>query len=579
MKTILLAILLAIAFLSCSSVYLSEKNSNDLTESSTDLIEIAPDFFVEASLADSYKTKKIHEVFQKLKAAKGDHRSHKPVLHLVRTTGKGIAVAYQLSGVIKLEEQGFDLCEEFGDDAENALAILLAHELVHIYEKHNWENLFAWEYSHTSLKNAVSNEKKKDEVQADYLGGVLAYQAGYEVYGIMPRFLDKVYKTYGLKDEEMANYPELKERKLMAVEGADKFGHFINYFEMANLLAVEEVYDDALVYYGQVLQDFQSREVYNNVGVVLVQSALKHFSPKQNRFAYPVELDAVSRMGKGGRGAERDSMLRERQLRDAIFYFENAQHLDPAYPIARLNKACANALLGVSDPATSQLEWEDANVSAKRAIQLSQNKPEWKATLSDGQVMLGILSALNGDREGALQYFDKALELEENHTLALANKNVLGAGESPLANSAGLDESGETIDGLPFSAIDFNKKRLLLQHRESPTDSLVLARLDFSGKNSFVLVHESLKGSADPFKQAYHVFHITGPGYEGETEKGISLENGDHASITKKYGPPQQQYPLGNGSLLRYEFKNLELIFQLGTDGRLLRWCVYRRLG
>ena len=204
-------ILPLLTLLCCSFFYFPPNNNEEL-------VEIAPDFFVEASLVDSYKTKKIHEVFRRLKAAKGDNRSRKPELHLVETTGRGIAVAYQLSGVIKLEEKGFDLCESFGEDVDNALAILLAHELVHIYEKHSWENLFAWEYSHTSLKNAISNEQKKDEIQADYLGGVLAYQAGYKVFDVMPRFLDQVYENYRLKDENMTNYPGLEQRKLFAVE-------------------------------------------------------------------------------------------------------------------------------------------------------------------------------------------------------------------------------------------------------------------------------------------------------------------------------------------------------------------------
>ena len=217
------AIILSIAILSCSFLYLHESNNIFPPKP-------AADFYAEPPLADSYKAKVVQEVFQKLKAAKGDFRSRKPELHLVKTTGMGIAAAFPLSGVIKLEEKGYDLCTEFGADSLNALAILLGHELVHCYEKHNWENQFAWEYSHTSLKKAVSNELKKDEIQADYLGGVLAYQAGFQVFGIMDKFLDKVYATYRLTDENMSNYPGLEQRKLFAVESADKFRYFTNIF-------------------------------------------------------------------------------------------------------------------------------------------------------------------------------------------------------------------------------------------------------------------------------------------------------------------------------------------------------------
>ncbi len=565
MKTLLLSI----AILCSGFFFLHESNT---TASAKPL----PDFYVVPPLADSYKAEVVQEVFQKLKAAKGDFRSRKPVLHFVESTGMGIAAAFPLTGVIKLEEKGYDLCTEFGADSLNALAILLAHELIHCYEKHSWENLFAWEYSHTSMKNAVSNEQKKDEIQADYLGGVLAYQAGYKVFGIMDGFLDKVYSAYRLTDENMSNYPGLEQRKLFAVESEDKFRYFTDLFEMANLLTVKGEYDDALAYYDEVLQDFKSREVYNNIGVVSLQSALLHFSPKENKFAYPIELDVVSRMGKGGKGGI-DLDYRERKLLDAIFYFENAAHFDPAYPIAHLNKACANALLGVARPATSQLEWKDASVSAERAIQMSDGQPAWRNTLSDGYVMLGILSALNEDNEKAIQLFDKALAIESGHVLATANKSVLGVGENPFSSTGSLKASQETIDGTPFSEMDFGDSNVKFNLRKSPADSIVLWRKDLP--NSYVLAHESVKGDPSSAESTFHLFHLTEEGYEGETAKGISLKNGTYELISEKYGKPDKQFRLGNGTLLHYEYKNQELIFRLGPDGDLLGWCIYQQPG
>ncbi len=559
--------LLAVAILCSSFLYLHE-TSTTLSPKQTS------DFFAAPPLADSYKAKIAQEVFQKLKAAKGDFRSRKPELHLVESTGMGIAAAFPLTGVIKLEEKGYDLCTEFGADSLNALAILLAHELVHCYERHNWENLFAWEYSHTSMKNAVSNEQKKDEIQADYLGGILAYQAGFKVFGVMGEFLDKVYSTYRLTDENMSNYPGLEQRKLFAVESEDKFRYFSNLFEMANLLTVKGEYDDALAYYEEVLHDFNSREVYNNIGVVSLQSALQHFSPKQNKFAYPIELDVVSRMSRGGKGAI-DLEYRERKLLDALFYFENAKHFDPTYPIAHLNKACTNALLGIANPATSNLEWSDAKVSANRAIQMSAGKPEWKSTLSDGHVMLGILSALKEQNEEALQYFDKALAIDNNHVLAKANKSVLGAGNSPFSSTGNLQAGNETIDGTPFSEMDFGDSNVKFKLKKSLTDSIVLWRKELP--NSYVLAHESIKGDPSSAESTFHLFHLTEEGYEGETLEGISLKNGTYSVILEKYGQPHEQFRLGNGALLHYEYKNQELIFRLGPDGNLMQWCIYQQ--
>ena len=584
MKTILLSFLLLGCYSSFNSTEnnastaennsnTAEDNTNFTKNTTNDLVEIAPDFFVEESLVNSEKTKKIHEVFRRLKAAKGDNRSRKPELHLVETTGRGIAVAYQLSGVIKLEEKGFDLCASFGADADNALAILLAHELIHIYEKHSWENLFAWEYSHTSLKSAIKNEQKKDEIQADYLGGVLAYQAGYKVFGVMPQFLDKVYETYRLKDENMTDYPGLEERKLFAVESEDKFKYFINLFEMANLLTIKGEYDNALIYYDQVLRDFQSREMYNNIGVVSLQAALQHFNSKTNQFAYPIELDVVSRMDKAGKDGV-DLEYRERKLLDAIHYFANAIHLDPQYPIALLNKGCANALLGIARPAMSGLEWKDASVSAERAIIMSEGKPEWVSTLSDGHVLLGILAGLEKDTTEAVRLFDQALFINKNNLLAEANKSVLGFGTSPFASTGELGEMHEKIDNIAIEEMKFGDEQLQYSHGISESDSLFLWRKNYP--HSYVLVNQHNKMVAGEAKTFYYIFHQTEQGYSGETTKGISLKNGTYQSIKDKYGKPHGQFPLGNGTLLHYEYENQELIFQLGPDGRLLRWFIYK---
>ena len=567
MKTTLLALFMLAC---CSFIYLSENNSEDL-------VEIAPDFFVDKSLKGSPKIKMAYEVFRNLKVAKGDFRSRKPELHIVKSTGdRGIAVAYSLSGVVKMEIKGVEICESFGADAQNAFAVLLGHELVHIYEKHSWENLFAWEFGMTSLKNVISNERKKDEVQADYLGGVLAYMAGYKVFNMMPDFLDKVYKSYDLKDENMIHYPGLNQRKLFATETMAKFNHFTNIFEMANLLTTQKKYGHALAYYDEVLQEFKSREVYNNIGYVNVQEALTHFSPKENKFYYPLELDMVSRMSGGKGGNDLDLAYRERKLLDAIHYFNQAKYFDHSYPIAHLNMACANALLGVARPATSELEWMDATVSANRAINLSTGKEEWKNTLADGHVTLGIVAGLKNDQSSAKKEFKKALALEAGHLLAKANLSVFDGSENPLAARGSLQPSNEMIDGIEYDDIEFGANHLKFELRISDTDSVALWRQDFA--NSCLMVNESV--TIDPASPSdttyqYHEFHLTNDGYKGQTAKGVSLENGTYELIEEKYGKPHEVLRMGNGSILHYEYEDQKLIFHLGPNGKLLRWGIY----
>ncbi|MBK9015493.1 MAG: hypothetical protein IPM82_16300 [Saprospiraceae bacterium] len=283
------------------------------------------DFTADPTLADSYKAKVVMDVFNRLKNAKGDFRSRRPYLHFVKESGSGVAAAYPKSGLIILEEKGYDICASFGKDSLNALAVLLGHELVHCYEKHDWEGYFASELKGFGLDGDVKDNAKEDEIQADYLGGFLAYQAGFATFGIMPKFLDKVYEKYGLTDEKLSNYPKKEERKNIAEQSEVKLKNLLELFEMGNFLVALGEYDDALEYYHKVLEDFQSREIYNNLGVLSTLSAMKLFTPLQNKFSYPVELDIKSRLGSRG---GLDQELREEKLLEAIDFFEKARQLD-----------------------------------------------------------------------------------------------------------------------------------------------------------------------------------------------------------------------------------------------------------
>ena len=89
---------------------------------------------------------------------------------------------------VVLDEKAYDICVSFGKDSLNALAALLAHELIHYYEKHDWSRHFAM--NNENLETARQLERMgdglKQETEADNLGGFMAFSVGYNTYGIMP---------------------------------------------------------------------------------------------------------------------------------------------------------------------------------------------------------------------------------------------------------------------------------------------------------------------------------------------------------------------------------------------------------
>ncbi|MCU0347760.1 MAG: hypothetical protein MUC59_12540 [Saprospiraceae bacterium] len=537
-----------------------------------DVISVAPEFFAEPGIL-TYKQKTVRNVFSQLKNAKGDYRSRRPMLRFVKSSGGGPAIAYPEQELIVLEEKAYDVCIGFGKDSLNALANILAHELVHCYEKHTWEDYFAHESKGFGMDLGVKDEALKDEVQADYLGGFLAYQAGFTTFGIAPQFLEKIYAAYDLSDEKLSHYPKLQERQAMAAQSEQKLKDLLDLFEMGNYLAALEQYDDALEYYQKVLGSFQSREVYNNVGVMSTLSAMKLFLPSENKYAYPVELDVQSRLN-GTRGDHKKE-LREEKLMEALDYFEKARQYDAFYPIAHLNEGCAHALLGLSQKDDSELEWEDAAVAANRAIRLATGSPEWANTHADAKVLLGILRALAQDSVGAAAHFAEALNMNANHFLAKANLDALRGKANASRPSQGIDLSKELIDDLPFSSIKLTKTDVRGQIADGEQYKITLVAKSFA--SSTVFANSATTGSGGNKQTKDTFLQMTGPGYGKASAKGIKL--GDpQAKVVEKYGEPQARVNLGSGTMLRY--KNATdfsgLIFQFDGAGKLVRWAIYK---
>jgi len=533
------------------------------------------DFTTEPALADSYKAKVVMDVFKRLKNAKGDFRSRRPSLHFVKESGSGVAAAYPKTGLILLEEKGYDICVSFGKDSLNALAVLLAHELVHCYEKHDWEEYFASEFKGFGLGGEVKDNLQEDEIQADYLGGFLAYQAGFTTFGIMPKFLDKVYEQYNLSDEKLSNYPKKEERKNIAKQSEEKLKNLLELFEMANFLVALEEYDDALEYYYKVLEDFQSREIYNNLGVLSTLSAMKLFTPLQNEFTYPVELDVKSRLGSRGDSKKEQ---REEKLLAAIDFFEKARQLDAFYPIAYLNEGCAHALLGVSQTEFSKMEWEDAQIAANRAVRLAKDDLALQSTHGDALVLMGILSALKKDSIGAERHFDAALALDPQHLVAQTNRHVLRKTKAEVRLARGANITNEVIENIPFNTIKLNA-----DNKKADITALDDYKITLLAKNydqSKVLANASTTGTGSNKIKKNTFLHFTAPGYDLPSAKGAKV--GDSLqSVLEKYGEASARMSLGNGTFLRYKYDDQTggggVIFQFEGQ-KLLRWCVYRQV-
>ncbi|MCB9289183.1 MAG: hypothetical protein H6560_17875 [Lewinellaceae bacterium] len=497
-----------------------------------------------------YKYEVVASVYQKLVEARGDFRM--PAPELVMNDGQ-LYVAWMNSkkGLVGLEEKAYDICTSFGADSLNALAALLAHELTHYYEKHNWTRHFSRNNANTQAGEQLANveEGLKLEVQSDYLGGFLALSAGFRAYGIIPRLLPEIYKGYILP-EEIPGYPSLSDRVTFANNAMEQLQKLQLAFDVANYLAVVEAYEPAYDYYRFILRDFQSRELYNNLGVLRVLEALKYTSKEDMPYALPLELDLESRLGPGKRGFGDNAEKRAALLEAAIDAFSRAELLDEKYTTAWVNKACAYLLLG---------EVEDARYWAAKARKQSE-KLKLDSEARDARVLLAIIEAMEGN-EGEAEALLQPLA-EEGNPLARTNLSILrGEGTTAIA-VLNFARGVERIDDI-----------LLDDYLENPAPEL---QVEMGGNVICGLQHfdhsEVLIHFADDGKE-YAVFQLTGDGYDGATRLGIG-PGAPLDEVKEKYTTRASVVNTRQGTYLVYPKEYI--IFRFDKQGKVNQWIVFR---
>ena len=503
-------------------------------------------------------------VMDDLIEAKGVKNMAIPMLKMTNATRR-VAYAKPSKAIIGLEKKAYEICTSFGKDSLNALAALLAHELTHYYEKHEWKDQFSNDFGSTSSTGNAAAEKLDAETQADYLGGFLAYTAGYNTLGVMPRFLQKVYDTYFPNSNGiLPGYPSLSQRIEMAEKSLEKLENLIPVFEAANYLVVLKDYRNAKAYYDHILvkENYQSREIYNNLGVTATQLAMDLFSEGDLKYVYPVELDVQSRLQPKTKGMGDDPEERRKLiLNEALKYFENAKVLDPDYATAYLNLGCVYALQG---------KFFDAEYHARKTLELAGDQGNEKL-ISDANVLIGIIKARQNQKEAAASFFDQSRQV--NNPLGELNWTILKGESLPTPTGIGLalakSESIENVD------MDGVVNELYLGGL-NPTRQVKINR-----KVIFALVEKSTSTiyiNFEPSADAYHLFHQTNANYVGKTNKGIQLgDDQTQVTDTLAYGTPTAILNTSTGKILHYA--NYKLLFAINQKGKVTQWVVYRQSG
>jgi tetratricopeptide (TPR) repeat protein len=501
------------------------------------------------SSVDTTQYGRVLNIYNRLVQARGDFRYPVPKLNLSTDETHCAFMDYE-NLEIQLEVKALGVCNSFGNDAETAIAFLLAHELTHYYEKHGWRNSFAEDFKDLKVSSFVVNNLSDDtanETEADYLGGFLAYSAGYGLFDKGSKVIQSLYNAYGLK-ELLPGYPSLTDRQKLSQRTAEKIKSLVDVFEMANILTAIGSYPEAYEYYRYILTEYQSREIYNNLGVTALLDALQRFKSDELKYRYPIELDLESSGSKGQDDQNQRSIL----LQKAILQFDAAISLDPDYAPAYLNKAIAYALMG--DPARARFY---ADVEARQAASNVYSK-----TLVDIDVLLGILEANAGNNSKAKAFFKSAADA--GSALAQVNLKILQkqALDVSVARTVQIAQI-EKIDGQSLvETYEKSKNERLNQIIISP-EYRFLQKPNL-GKLSKLYIN-------DDQKKQQTVIHLTLPGYIDKTAKNIGIGD-NRAAIIEKYGSaPKRMLETPNGQIMVYDNQ----LFILNKEGKLERWANY----
>lgn len=532
-----------------------------------------------------YKT--ANDVFQKLVEARGDFRFEVPAFYISTSSSK-VAFISADSKSIAIEEQALELCKKQGKDFENALAALLGHELIHFYEKHLWKDEFTADFQGLDITTTLSafQDRVLNETQADYLGGFLAYSAGYEVFEGLPHLLDQVYKEYKLSDV-MKGYPSLKDRQTLATKSIEKLKGLVEIFEMANVMTAIGRYDEARALYRQILGDYQGREIYNNLGIVTFLEAKSYFEEKDMPFQLPIELEAG--FAASGRGfGDNIEATRKRLLNEAITYFNYAIGLDAGYAPAYLNKACAYYLLGDIPRARFYAETE--------AVSRANAQPSRFAnTPTDVEILSALLLNAEGNKTEAIAELKKIMERDDENSVAAHNLMELDPSYSHSSSKKGRAPNTR-IDGVKDGLNTFWLNwELDYDFEKELNGGIRFAR--WSGHSEVDEVKEALTYStffalypSDRANDTDPVFlQITNPDYTGIFRKNMRKVS-DNTRIDIKVGSPRSDLidvfrgepdkviGLPNGEMMIYR----SLILFVQRDAKddpltLRRWAVFSK--
>lgn len=236
------------------------------------------------------------------------------------------------------------------ENFDHKMAYILGHELAHHYLSHSWmanTGLGYSDFGNYIEENSPMYSKKQrklSESQADLYAGFYGMISGYNTLSHAKETLRSVYKAYNLPNE-ISGYPTYSERLEIIDSKIENAKNFALLFELGNVLLIGKEYKLAKYCFEFILKQFNSREIYNNLGLSFMLYGISISEEPINNLVFPVSLDQTSRVEVKNIRSNNISDNPRDMIEYALKLFKRAQVLDTEYKPAKQNQIVAEFLL------------------------------------------------------------------------------------------------------------------------------------------------------------------------------------------------------------------------------------------
>jgi tetratricopeptide (TPR) repeat protein len=342
------------------------------------------------------------EVFTRVLASADKRAGVEPSFHVIAYGGGPWAQTLS-DGSILLTLNAVEFCyrNQPPEKGDARLAFVIGHELAHHFNGDFWEYRFL-----RSAKNEKGGKREFQDVrtvaktpevqlvrelQADQYGVVYASLAGYdsdivisEDKSFFRQWAEKTLPEKGIR-KELATTLDQREKAvyLRLKEISEK----VSLFKLGVVSARVGRPDDALLLFRRFAADFPGREVYGNIGAVLLGRAYDRFlasrAPESFPFVLSFGVESSTRaelIDVGRRFSEEKYRDFKRNLGEAVENLEKSIGYDPFYAGARNSLGCARIL---------EKKYYDAVSALEQAQKLSPGNARIEGNLAVASILLG----------------------------------------------------------------------------------------------------------------------------------------------------------------------------------------------